>query len=226
MTLRKSYGQFCGLARALDHVGDRWTLLVVRDLLAGPMTFRDLQRSLGEVSPPVLVDRLRALVNDGLVARSGGPQRSKHVTYELTEVGRALEPAVHALVRWGTQFMVEGPGQDRVDPRWGVVALRALLAGVSPRHTTGSTQRRAALDRPLVVHLDVEGHPLSITDDGRRRDVVSGHVGRGEALLSCTLPDLLAVASGTRPAVHLGTRGAGSLDLLTEALTPTPDVVE
>ncbi|MDH4353359.1 MAG: helix-turn-helix transcriptional regulator, partial [Actinomycetota bacterium] len=97
MTRGKTYGQFCGLARALDHVGDRWTLLIVRELLLGPRTFAALQASLDGISPNLLVDRLRSLASDGIVRRNGAPARSKAVEYRLTDDGAALEPAVLAL---------------------------------------------------------------------------------------------------------------------------------
>ena len=129
MSERKSYRQFCGLARSLDRVGDRWTLLIVRELLLDDRTFRDLQASLDGISPTVLTQRLTELADDGLVARNEAPRRSKNVTYRLTDGGRALEPAILELIRWGSRWMLQGPGDDRTDPRWAPLALRALLDG-------------------------------------------------------------------------------------------------
>lgn len=178
---RKSYGQFCGLARALDRVGDRWTLLVVRELLLEDRSFRDLERALPGISPSLLTKRLAELGTDGLLARNDAPRRSKAVTYRLTEAGRSLEPVILELIRWGSTWMFCGPGDDRVDPRWAPLALRALLEG--------RTSRRGRL------HVDVDGVPVTIDSTRGRVHVRAGHHGRPDAHVAATLPALLAVAA-------------------------------
>jgi DNA-binding HxlR family transcriptional regulator len=114
---RKSYGQFCGLARSLDHVGDRWTLLIVRELLLGDRSFRELEEALPGISPSLLAQRLTVLTGDGVIARNDAPPRSKRVDYRLTDVGRALEPVIAELIRWGTRWMLTGPGGFTVEQR-------------------------------------------------------------------------------------------------------------
>ena len=98
----RTYRDACGIARALDVVGDRWALLVVRDLLLGPKRFTDLRAGLPNVSPDVLSQRLRELEAGGLLARRRLPPPAASQVYELTERGRALEPVVLELGRWGT----------------------------------------------------------------------------------------------------------------------------
>jgi DNA-binding HxlR family transcriptional regulator len=98
----RTYGDACGIARALDVVGDRWALLVVRDLLLGPKRFTDLRAGLPRVSPDVLSQRLRELEDAGLVARRRLPPPAASQVYELTERGRALEPVLLELGRWGS----------------------------------------------------------------------------------------------------------------------------
>jgi DNA-binding HxlR family transcriptional regulator len=98
----RTYGDACGIARALDVVGDRWALLVVRDLLLGPKRFTDLRSGLPSVSPDVLSQRLRELEQAGLVARRRLPPPAASQVYELTERGRALEPVLLELGRWGS----------------------------------------------------------------------------------------------------------------------------
>lgn len=183
METRKSYGQYCGLARALDRVGDRWTLLVVRELLGGPRTFRQLEGALAGVSPSLLTARLAWLVDDGLAVRADAPARSKAVTYSLTPAGRALEPVVLALIRFGSRWMDGGPGGDRYEPSWAPLALRALLGG-----TPGPSGTR--------VHVDVSGTWVTIATDGGGRTVVAGRDGAADATVTVTLPVALAVASG------------------------------
>ena len=103
MTTRRTYGEGCGIAHALDLVGERWALLVVRQLLLGPKRFTDLRAGIPHVSPNVLSERLRELERAGVVVRRTlGPPAASRV-YELTEWGRELEPAVLALGRWGSR---------------------------------------------------------------------------------------------------------------------------
>jgi DNA-binding HxlR family transcriptional regulator len=103
MTTRRTYGEGCGIAHALDLVGERWALLVIRELLLGPKRFTDLREGIPLVSPNVLSERLRELERAGVVARRKlGPPAGSRV-YELTEWGRELEPALLALGHWGSR---------------------------------------------------------------------------------------------------------------------------
>jgi len=118
---KRNYRQNCALARAIDVIGERWTLLLVRDLLVGPQRFRDLVRSLKGIGTNLLTNRLKELVAAGIIERRG------EQGYALTESGQALEPAVLALVRWG---LAHGPGNcpgDHHEDRWDLVALKALF---------------------------------------------------------------------------------------------------
>src|SRR5438045_2121514 len=97
---RRSYRQFCGLARALDVVGERWTLLVVRNLLLGPQRYSELQRGLPGITTNLLAKRLKEMEEAGLIERTADAQ-----SWQLTSLGAGLEPAVHALGRWGWRGM-------------------------------------------------------------------------------------------------------------------------
>jgi len=100
MPTSRSYRDSCGVARALDVVGERWALLVVRELLLVPQRFSELRRSLPNVSSNLLADRLRELEHNGVIRR-GTAQAEGQQVYELTEWGRKLEPILHALGSWG-----------------------------------------------------------------------------------------------------------------------------
>jgi DNA-binding HxlR family transcriptional regulator len=102
MTTKRTYGDPCGIARALDHVGERWALLIVRDLLLGPKRFSDLRAGLPHVSPDILAGRLRELEQSGIIRRGKLPPPAASRVYELTDRGRELEPVVLALGRWGS----------------------------------------------------------------------------------------------------------------------------
>jgi DNA-binding HxlR family transcriptional regulator len=97
----RSYGDRCGIARALDVVGERWSLLVVRELLLGPKRFTDLRSGLPRVSPDVLAQRLRELEEAGVLARDTLPPPAASKVYALTDRGHDLAPVLHALGRWG-----------------------------------------------------------------------------------------------------------------------------
>lgn len=123
----RSYGQFCGLARALDVVGDRWSLLIIRELLPGPMRYGELVASLGGIATNLLAGRLRSLESCGVIERRLG--ETSGVVYALTPWGSELREAIGALIRWSIPLMARGRGGDSLQPRWLAVALEALLRG-------------------------------------------------------------------------------------------------
>jgi DNA-binding HxlR family transcriptional regulator len=122
----RSYEQFCGVARALDLVGERWALLVVRELLLGPRRFTDLLGGLPSVSTNVLAARLRQLEGAGVVERGVLPPPAASAVYQLTPHGRDLEPIVLALGRWGARSL--GPrGERRLCSQWLALALKSFF---------------------------------------------------------------------------------------------------
>jgi DNA-binding HxlR family transcriptional regulator len=111
----RSYGDPCGIARALDRIGERWALLVVRELLLGPKRFSDLRTALSGISPNVLSQRLRELETTGVLLREKLPPPAGSFVYVLTEVGRELQPVLLALGSWGSHLPVTGAGVLSVD---------------------------------------------------------------------------------------------------------------
>lgn len=99
----RTYGQYCGFSRALELVGERWALLLIRDLLVGPKRFSDLHRGLPGIPTNILTARLKELEEGGLVRRTVLPRPAGGVAYELTEYGRELEDSVITLGRWGAK---------------------------------------------------------------------------------------------------------------------------
>jgi DNA-binding HxlR family transcriptional regulator len=108
---KRSYNQFCPIARALDVLGERWTLLVVRELLFGQKRYTDLLEGLPGIGPQVLAARLKHLQEVGIVRKTVLPPPAASTVYELTELGRELEEAVGGLARFGLHFVGE-PGSD------------------------------------------------------------------------------------------------------------------
>ena len=141
MARRRTYGDRCGIARALDLVGERWALLVVRELLLGPKRFTDLREGLPHVSPDVLSQRLRELEQDGIVRRTKLPPPAGSRVYELTERGRALEPVVLELGRWGSGAPFP-PGDARLGPDSAVIALLTVFEPSAAGDLTGTYELR------------------------------------------------------------------------------------
>lgn len=145
----RPYHQFCGVAKALDRVGDRWTLLIVRDLLLGPRRFGELEAALAGVPPALLTARLRELEGHGLVER---PSRG---LYALTPLGRELEPVILALGRFGARWLTRPGDEDRVDLRWAMLSLMRRFS-------------RAERDWTLVARTDDRAWTLRFGPDGLR----------------------------------------------------------
>ncbi|MGW7244887.1 winged helix-turn-helix transcriptional regulator [Streptomyces decoyicus] len=125
---RRSYDQYCAVARALDAVGDRWTLLIVRELLGGSRRYTDLHADLPGVSTDMLASRLKDMERDELVARRRLAPPAAAFVYELTPRGRALLPALAALADWGAPALDEKRPTDAVRAHWFAVPLVARLA--------------------------------------------------------------------------------------------------
>jgi DNA-binding HxlR family transcriptional regulator len=123
---RRTYSQYCPAAKALDVVGERWTLLIVRNLALGPQRYTDLLDGLPGLSPNVLAERLKHLETSGIVVKRELPAPAASTVYELTEQGVSLTDVVLSLARWGHQFM-DAPGpDDSIEVRWLLVYLRSI----------------------------------------------------------------------------------------------------
>ncbi|MFJ2769086.1 winged helix-turn-helix transcriptional regulator [Streptomyces sp. NPDC087300] len=126
---RRSYDQYCAAARGLDAVGDRWTLLIVRELLAGPRRYTDLHADLPGVSTDVLASRLKDMEQQGLSTRRKLPPPAAAYVYELTDRGRDLLPVLQALAAWGAPALAERRPTDAVRAHWFALPLLRALAG-------------------------------------------------------------------------------------------------
>ncbi|MBW8705757.1 HTH-type transcriptional regulator YodB [Streptomyces sp. MBT84] len=140
---RREFGQYCGLARALELVGERWTLLIVRELLARPCRFTDLLDNLPGIPSNVLSSRLKELEGAQIVERRIAPAPHRGVVYAITEDGRELEPAVLSLARWGNRHLGERNGEI-VPASTLVLSLRAMFNRQAAAGVTATWEIRAA----------------------------------------------------------------------------------
>jgi DNA-binding HxlR family transcriptional regulator len=151
---RRRYAQFCPLAKALDVVGERWTLLIVRDLLTGPKRYTDLRDALAGLATDLLATRLRELRAHGLVERRVLPPPTPATVYELTERGRALRPVILELARWGRPLLREA-GDD-------TLPSSALLLGFE---TAFHPEEAAGVDETYDIEVDGERVALEVRGD-------------------------------------------------------------
>jgi len=128
MADKRHYGQFCGLAAGLDIVGERWTLLIIRELLISPARFSEITDNLPGIGPNLLTDRLRQLTERGLIESGPVPGDARGKQYHLTPLGESLRPALLAIARWGMKFLTEEDavhGASRA--AWGFLAVQAMI---------------------------------------------------------------------------------------------------
>jgi DNA-binding HxlR family transcriptional regulator len=148
---RRTYKQYCGLAAALDVLGERWTLLIVRELLIQPRRYRDLLADLPGIGTNLLAERLKFLIDEGLVRQRnvGGGKRQ---SYELTETGEALRPVVLGLARWGMDFVGDLSSEFTVRPAWAFLAVEAML---DPEQVPAEDEQYEFRVDGEVFHIDV-----------------------------------------------------------------------
>ena len=177
---QRSYGDPCGIARALDVVGERWALLVVRELLLGPKRFTDLRTGLPNVGPDVLAQRLRELEAAGVIARRRLAPPAGSRVYELTDRGRALEPVVLELGRWGSTAPFP-PGLNEIGADSTILALKTLFDPAS----AGDLEARVEL------RLGEQVFGARVAD--REFAVARGPSEAPDAVLAATPPTLAAL---------------------------------
>ncbi|WP_198664043.1 winged helix-turn-helix transcriptional regulator [Jiangella endophytica] len=193
----RSYRDLCGIARALDVVGERWSLLVVRELLYGPKRFADLHRGLPGLSQNVLTQRLRDLEASGVLVRRRALPPVAGSVYDLTERGRALEPVLLALGRWGSPLPPTPTSATELSPDALVVALRTTYTGADLRGT---------------VQLRLPDDAFDLTADGGSLRAARGESPAADASLTCpvrTVQDLVFDGRPLDDAVGAGEATAG-----------------
>jgi DNA-binding HxlR family transcriptional regulator len=151
--MRKRFDQYCPVAHALSLVGERWALLVVRELLHGPKRYTDLATGLPGIGTNILAARLRELEASGIVRKRKLPPPAASTVYELTEYGAELEEVFYPLARWGARSLGPPGADDELYPEWGVNAMSALYCPEAARGLTATYVLRIDGD-VFSVHLE------------------------------------------------------------------------
>jgi DNA-binding HxlR family transcriptional regulator len=182
---KRTYGDVCGVARALDLVGERWSLMIVRELLLGPKRFTDLRAGLPGVGPDILSQRMRELAAEGLVQKRKLPPPIAAQVYELTALGRRLEPVVMALGEFGSHLPVPTDRELRMSFDAHILSLRTLFAA----------DRAHGLKADVELRLD--GGPVyrALVDDGKLL-LKQGGAGTPDVIITGDPGELLGVAHG------------------------------
>ena len=181
---RRNYGQSCSVAGALDRIGERWSLLIVRELLLGPLRFSDLARGVGGAPTDVLTKRLRDMEADGIVRRRQLDPPASATAYELTELGRGLEAPLLELGRWGLNFFnIEDA--EGIESSWLPNSLRVILqpppeADLTLQLRSEGQAFRLRIEAGAIAAERGEADDPDLTLSGSPRDVIAALVA-GEA---------------------------------------------
>ena len=194
------YQQYCALARALDVAGDRWTLLIVRELAPGPRRFTDLVDGLPGISRKLLTERLRALEGDGIVARRELEPPAARQVYELTDDGRDLAHAMAPLIAWGASRLGERKPTDSFRARWPAVGMVGLAdreaakgVGETYQYVVGRSAFHFTVDDGSIRLHDGWAQDPAVTlttDEETWADLASGRI----SFSSATAKGALSVA--------------------------------
>lgn len=181
---RRTYDQYCAVARALDVVGERWTLLLVRELSTGPKRFKDLLDGLSGIGTTLLTARLKDLEANGILRRTTLPPPAGSKVYELTDLGRALEPVVIALSRWGLKLLDAPRPEEETRPAWAMVALQSSL------------ELEVVHGRKETYEFRVDGGLFHVRVEGDGAEVRQGPAADPDLIISGDTETLLGVAAG------------------------------
>jgi DNA-binding HxlR family transcriptional regulator len=182
----RSYGQYSGLAKTLDIIGDRWTLLIVRELLVRPCRYSDLQQCLPGIATNLLANRVREMEEAGILTREEAPSPIATTLFRLTKRGKELEPALLMLDNWGAPLLLKSDGQDAFRAHWLALPLQLHLSDQHPRRP------------PIAIELRTGDGTLTIeTVDGSIQTRI-GAVPNPDAVLTGTPQLIMGVLVGKR----------------------------
>lgn len=149
----RSYGEYCAIAKSLDVIGDRWTLLIVRELaLQGPSRYTDLRNGLPGIATNLLAERLRELERAGVIAREDAPPPIATTLFQLTPRGEQLRPVLDGLFRWGVPLMAAQDPDDAIRSHWLAGALESMLTDLQPAAPAVTLELQTG-DQPIVLQV-------------------------------------------------------------------------
>lgn len=180
---RRRYGQYCAVAKALDVVGERWTLLLIRELLIGPKRYTDLLDGLPGIGTNLLSERLKQLETHGVIRKRHLPPPADCDVYQLTDFGRGLEPVILALGQWGLSQLGQPGADEDFRPSWVVLATRITF------------RPEEAWDLQETYELRIDDQVFRLHVDDGSLETAQGHADAPDLVLITDTPTFLALAS-------------------------------
>lgn len=190
----KSYDHYCAVAKALDLVGERWSLLIVRELLYGPKRYTDLLEGIPGIATDMLAARLKSLEESELVVRRTLPPPAASTVYELTEPGRALEPVLHELFKWGLDLLGKRKG-EAFKIHWLAMPLRAMF------------RRDRAQGAKLIVQFESGGEVLHAKIENATLETVAGAAQSPDVVIAGDMATIAQAAHDRAAAAEAAAKG-------------------
>lgn len=188
--IRRSYDQFCPLARSLDFLGERWTLLIVRNLMIGPQRYKDLLDCLPGIATNLLAARLKELEKAGIVGRRKLPPPAGSTVYELSQLGRELEAALIPVMRWGMWTLREPRDTVHFRPAWGILGFKIVFR---PEAAEG-------IRETYEWRVDGEAYHITVVDGVA--EFAQGPAIRPDVVFTCDGETFMALASASLSAAE------------------------
>ena len=217
--MRRKFDQYCPMAHALSLIGERWSLLIVRDLLHGPKRYTDLAHGLPGLGTNILAARLRELEAAGVVRKRRLPPPAASTVYELTEYGVELKEPLYALARWGARTLGPPKSEDDLYPEWGMNGLPALFNAEEARGLTET------------YVLDVDGDVFTARIVNGSLEVSLGAAEDADLVVAVDMDTFFALATGELGLREAAARGSarvegdpGALDRCFRVLSFAPRV--
>jgi DNA-binding HxlR family transcriptional regulator len=198
--LVKRFEQYCPLAHALSLVGERWSLLIVRDLLRGPRRYTDLAQGLPGIGTNILAARLRELEAAGIVAKRKLPPPWASTVYELTDYGAELKEALYSLARWGARTLGPPQPDEELYPEWGVSGLAALFDAAAAQ----------GLTETYVFVVDGDAFTARVVNGSL--SVSLGAANDADAVVETDMATFFALATGELELRDAAERGLARID--------------
>lgn len=183
---KRSYNQYCGIAVGLDLLGERWTLLIVRNLLMGPKRFKDLLDGLPGIGTGLLTQRLKQLDAAGVITKATLPPPAGSAVYQLTEDGQSLRPVLLALARWGISRVGEPNIDQHLDAESLAFAIEARFDPNAADNADGS------------YALNIDGRSFRVDVENSTIEVRTGQPEHPRASITTSARTLIALTNGTR----------------------------
>ncbi|OLS27376.1 MAG: HTH-type transcriptional regulator YodB [Candidatus Heimdallarchaeota archaeon LC_2] len=205
MSIRQ-YGQYCAIARSLDIIGERWTLLIIRELLTGPKRFKNLLQNLPGIGTNLLANRLKQLEISDIIAKIRLPSPADVLAYDLTDHGRGLEDILISIIQWGSLYLERGQGEDYARPGWAILGIKGLF---KPEKAQGIS---------LTCQFNVDQESFWIKIHENKISALEGKIDGSDITLNMDESTFLGLGDGSTNIEHALSSGQIEIDGSLETL--------